>query len=83
MNKSIVDQAKDVIDGDNIIKRIESLFNTMMADADFIPSAMRPLVMSLVKNYLGRAKQDDIRLIILSVRDEIIPWLLNDKNIDK
>jgi hypothetical protein len=62
----------------NIIDRLESLFNVMVKDSDFIPKMLRPTINNLVAGYLQKATPSDVRKIIVQIRDDVIPYLLEE-----
>ena len=59
-----------------IIDKLESLFNEILKDSDFIPAMLRPTVTNLVKGYLAKADPTQVREIIKRIDEEILPWLL-------
>lgn len=62
-----------------IIIRLNALFKSVMEDADNIPQALKPVIHKMVKSYLDRGDPEQIRKIIIDIRDNVIPWILGDK----
>lgn len=76
----IVQQAEQIIHEDkpkfDIVQKLESLFNEILKDSDFIPAMLRPTVVNLVKGYLQKADPAQVRGIVQKIYDEVLPWLL-------
>lgn len=65
-----------------LIERLRALFNSLMEDPKLtIPAAFRPVASNLVNNFLRTADESQMRKIIMDIRDNVIPWLLGDKEI--
>ena len=58
--------------------RLLSLFDQLMEDTDIIPAAFKKVANNLVRSYLVKADPDSLRGVIENIRDQVIPWLLND-----
>lgn len=58
--------------------RLLAVFSQMMKESSIIPKTLAPIVENLVKGYLQKATPDQVRTIIIQLRDEFIPWLLSD-----
>lgn len=71
-NQAVTPQAP----GANVIQKLESLFNEVMKDSDFIPAILRPTVKNLVSGYLAKADPTQVKKIIRDLDETIIPWLL-------
>lgn len=81
MKKSeIVQQAEQIIQEDkpgfNIVQKLESLFNEILKDSDFIPAMLRPTIVNLVRGYLAKADPKQVREVIERIDKEVLPWLL-------
>ena len=63
-----------------IVDRLGALFNAMVKDSDFIPPMLRPTVNNLVRGYLDKATPADLKKIVTQIRDEVIPYLLEDED---
>jgi len=61
-----------------IIKRLRALFEQLMNEGDVIPAAFKPVAKNLVEGYIRKADPDQIKNIVIRIRDEIIPWILRD-----
>ena len=58
--------------------RLLSLFDQLMTDTDIIPAAFKKVANNLVRSYLEKADPASLRGVVENIRDQVIPWLLND-----
>lgn len=65
-----------------IIRRLRTLFESLMNESSVIPAAFKPMARNLVENYLKKANPAEVRAIIERVRDEVIPWILRETETD-
>lgn len=64
------------------IQRLEALFDSLMADKKLaIPKPFIPVANKLVKNFLASADESELHKIIIDIRDNVIPWLLGNKEL--
>jgi len=63
-----------------IVDRLESLFTIMVKDSGFIPAMLRPTLNQLVNGYLQKATPAELKKIVTQIRDEVIPYLLEDED---
>lgn len=70
----------NTVEKTSIKERLFAVFSQMMRESDILPKALRPVIEGLVKGYLQKATDEDIRKIILQIRKEFIPWLLDEQN---
>jgi hypothetical protein len=49
-----------------------------MLDESKIAAMYHPVINNMVKGYLSRADDSQVREMLLKIRDEIIPWLLGE-----
>ena len=64
----------------NIANRLYQLLSTILKDSSVIPSMYHGVILNLVRPYLQKASESELSEMILKLRDEIIPWILNDQN---
>jgi hypothetical protein len=63
-----------------INQRLLSVFEAMMSDPDVkIPKAFIPVAQNLVGNFLKNADPENLRKIIIDLRDNLLPWVLGEK----
>lgn len=58
--------------------RLFALLQSILEDGTAIPAMYHPIVESLVKNYLKKADDSQLREVIVKLRDELIPWILDE-----
>jgi hypothetical protein len=56
--------------------RLFALLDTLLDDNESIPGPYRPVIRNLVKGYLNKAKPEEMHDLIVKMRDEVIPFLL-------
>jgi hypothetical protein len=61
-----------------IAERLFFLLQAMLKESDSIPSMYHGVVVNLVKPYLRKAKEDELRNVIINIRDNVIPWILGE-----
>lgn len=59
-------------------ERLFSLLQTILEDGTAIPAMYHPIIESLVKNYLKKASEKQLREVIEKLRNELIPWILDE-----
>ena len=64
----------------NIANRLYQLLSTILKDSSVIPAMYHGVILNLVRPYLQKASESELSEMILKLRDEIIPWILNDQN---
>ena len=63
--------------GSQIAERIYSLLQTLLEDGTMIPKMYHPIIENLIKSYLKKANDAQLKKVIEKLRDELIPWVLN------
>lgn len=61
-----------------IKSRLLALLKTVLEDSR-VNRAYHPVIMNLVNGFLAKTGDAEIREGILKMRDEIIPWILNEQ----
>lgn len=69
------------IPNESIAERLYKLLSTILKDNSVIPAMYHSIILNLVRPYLQKASDSELREMIQKLRDEIIPWILNDPNI--
>ena len=68
----------ETIQHTDIRKRLRALFESLMSESDIIPAAFKPVARKMIEGYLEKSDPEQVRSIIIRIRDEIIPWILQD-----
>ena len=68
------------VPNESIANRLYQLLSTILKDNSVIPSMYHSIILNLVRPYLQKASDSELSEMILKLRDEIIPWILNDPN---
>jgi len=64
-----------------IADRLFRLLKSILEDGTVIPQMYHSIILNLVKPYLKKASDSELKEMILKLRDEIIPWVIyGDKN---
>lgn len=71
------------VPNESIANRLYQLLSTILKDNSVIPAMYHSIILNLVRPYLQKASDSDLSEMILKLRDEIIPWILNDPNISE
>jgi len=67
--------------------RLLALAETLLDDNDTIPAVYRPIVKTLMRNYLTKANPEQVEELLIRVQKQVIPFVLtgevpNDGNTD-
>lgn len=70
---------------ESIANRLYQLLSTILKDNSVIPAMYHSIILNLVRPYLQKASDSELREMVLKLRDEIIPWILgeNDSNLSE
>lgn len=68
------------VPNESIANRLYQLLSTILKDNSVIPSMYHSIILNLVRPYLQKANDSELSEMILKLRDEVIPWILNDPN---
>jgi len=71
------------VPNESIANRLYQLLSTILKDNSVIPAMYHSIILNLVRPYLQKASDSELSEMILKLRDEIIPWILNDPNISE
>ncbi len=71
------------VPNESIANRLYQLLSTILKDNSVIPAMYHSIILNLVRPYLQKASDSELREMILKLKDEIIPWILNDPNISE
>lgn len=66
---------------ETIASRLFGLLASMLEGEDGdspIPAMYHPIILNMVRGFLKRTKEPDLRILIEKLRDELIPWILGD-----
>lgn len=58
--------------------RLFALLDSVLKDGSFIPPMYHPVILNLVKPFLQKTPESDLREQIIKLRDEIIPFILGE-----
>lgn len=59
--------------------RLAALFQSLMEDDSLpIPAAFKPVAQKLVMNYLKNADPEQVKQLIIDLRDRLLPWVLGE-----
>ncbi len=61
-----------------IAERLFILLQKMLNESDSIPSMYHGVVLNLVKPYLKKASESDLKKVVIDIRDNVIPWILGE-----
>jgi len=62
---------------EGIASRIYALLQSILEDGTMIPKMYHPVIENLIKSYLKKANDEQLKKVIEKLRDELIPWVLN------
>ncbi len=62
----------------SIKERLYLVVKQMMKETSVLPPALTPVIDNLIKGYMSKASDTDIKNIVIQLRDVFIPWLLSD-----
>lgn len=57
-------------------EKLTGLVNSLLDDSA-IPAMYRPVIKNLVGSYLKNANDDEVRVLLAQLKDQILPWLLS------
>lgn len=60
-----------------IADRLFKLLSAILADGSTVPAMYHPVILNMVKPYLKKTDDSQLRAMIEKLRDEIIPWILD------
>ena len=64
-------------ENNGIASRIYALLQSILEDGTMIPKMYHPIIDNLIKSYLKRANEAQLKKVIEKLRDELIPWVLD------
>lgn len=62
----------------SIANGLLALLNVVLSEGIEIPKMYHPIIQKMVADFLKRTSEDDLRKIIVQLRDEIIPAVLGE-----
>ena len=68
--------ATETVNLSSIKDRILALAETLLEDNNTIPAPYRPVVKTLMRNYLKKADPEQVEELLIRIQVEIIPFIL-------
>lgn len=63
-----------------IAEKLYSLLKIVLDSSEMVPALYHSTILNLVKPYLRKADDSELRTVIQYVRDDVIPFLLGEKS---